>query len=123
MSHIVQIRTEVRDREAIARACDRLKLPAPTDGTATLFQAKRTGTIVRLPEWQYPVVCDTSTGEVAYDNFEGTWGPIDRLHSFMQAYSVEKASLEARKRGHSVIEQPLADGSIKLLIGVAEGGR
>jgi hypothetical protein len=34
---------------------------------------------------------------------------------------VEKAKIEARKRGHSVFEQPLADGSIKLTIQVAGG--
>jgi hypothetical protein len=32
--------------------------------------------------------------------------------------AVEKARIEARKRGHQVIEQALADGSIKLTIQV-----
>jgi hypothetical protein len=32
--------------------------------------------------------------------------------------AVEKARIEARKRGHSVVEQSLADGSIKLTINV-----
>jgi hypothetical protein len=36
----------------------------------------------------------------------------------MQAYAVEKARLEARRRGHSVVEQALADGSISLTIRV-----
>jgi hypothetical protein len=31
---------------------------------------------------------------------------------------VEKARLEARKRGHRVVEQALPDGSIKLTISV-----
>jgi hypothetical protein len=34
----------------------------------------------------------------------------------MQMYSVEKAKLEARKKGYSVSEQALEDGSIKLQI-------
>ena len=40
--------------------------------------------------------------------------------SFPQVYSVavEKAKLEARKKGHSVSEQKLTDGSIKLTIQV-----
>ena len=39
---------------------------------------------------------------------------------FLEVYSVvvEKAAIEARKRGHSVVEQALADGSIKLTIRV-----
>ena len=36
----------------------------------------------------------------------------------MQAYACEKAKIEARRRGHSVVEQPLADGSIRLSIRV-----
>jgi len=39
--------------------------------------------------------------------------------SFLQAYSVEKARLEARRAGHAVTEQALADGSIKLTIQTA----
>ena len=36
-------------------------------------------------------------------------------------YAVEKARIEARRQGHSVTEQPLADGSIKLTIQVGGG--
>jgi len=43
--------------------------------------------------------------------------------SFPEVYSVvvEKGRIEARKKGYSVSETPLADGSIKLTIQV-EGG-
>jgi hypothetical protein len=34
----------------------------------------------------------------------------------LQSYAVEKTRLEARKRGHSVTEQQLQDGSIRLQI-------
>jgi len=39
---------------------------------------------------------------------------------FFDVYSdaFEKTKLEARKKGHSVLEQPLEDGSIKLTIHV-----
>ena len=39
-----------------------------------------------------------------------------QLDRFLQAYAVEKARIEARKKGHAVTEQSLADGSIKLTI-------
>ena len=39
----------------------------------------------------------------------------------MQAYAVEKARIEAHRKGHTLTEQPLADGSIKLTIEVAGG--
>ena len=43
------------------------------------------------------------------------------LDRFLQAYAVERAKSEARRQGHSVTEQPLADGSIKLTIQLAGG--
>ena len=118
MSHIVTIATEVRDPDAVAAACRRLGLPEPVQGTATLFEGPATGLLVRLPGWLYPVVCDTATGSVRFDNYNQRWGKQEHLDRLLQAYAVEKARLEALKRGHSVVEQSLADGSIKLTIQV-----
>jgi len=118
MSHIVQIQTEVRDPVAVRSACDRLSLPQPTHGTFKLFSSQATGLGVELPEWRYPVVCDTASGQVRYDNYGGRWGKHEQLDRFLQAYAVEKAKVEARKKGHTVTEQPLTDGSIKLTVQV-----
>jgi hypothetical protein len=74
-----------------------------------------------LPGWNYPVVCDTANGQLKFDNFQGHWGDRKELDRFLQAYAVEKSRIEARKNGHTVTEQPLADGSIKLTIQVAGG--
>jgi hypothetical protein len=118
VSHIVQIQTEVRDHVAVTAACARLRLPLPTQGTFQLFSSEVTGLGVRLPDWRYPVVCDLPSGQVRFDNFDGRWGEQVHLDRFLQAHAVEKAGIEARKRGHSVTEQALADGSIKLTIQV-----
>ena len=45
-----------------------------------------------------------------------TYGDPGQLDRFMQMYAVEMAKLEARKKGYSVSEQPLEDGSIRLQI-------
>ena len=119
MSHIVTIKTQVRDLAAIQAACARLKLPAPVYGTAKLFTSQTTGWQVKLPDWKYPVVCDIERGEVKFDNFKGIWGAEVKFDQFLQAYAVEKAKLEARKQGHSVSEQQLNDGSIRVQIAVA----
>ena len=118
MSHIVTIATEVRDPDAVAAACRRLGLPEPAHGTATLFEGTATGLLVKLPGWLYPVVCDTATGSVRFDNYNQAWGRQEHLDRLLQAYAVERARIEARKRGHHVVEQALADGSIKLTIQV-----
>ena len=47
---------------------------------------------------------------------ENHWGEQQHLDRFLQLYAVEKAKLEARKKGYAVSEQTLQDGSIKLQI-------
>ena len=118
MSHVVQIHTQVRDPVAMEAACRRLAWPAPTYGATRLFSAEATGWRVQLPDWRYPVVCDTALGVIHYDNFEGRWGDPRHLQRYLQAYAVEKARLEARRAGHTVLEQTLSDGSVKLTIQV-----
>ena len=119
MSHIVTIRTQVRDPLAIQAACSRLKLPASVYGPAKLFVTEKIGWVVKLIDWRYPIVCNTNTGEIETDSFEGHWGPPQRLNEFLQAYAVEKAKIEALKAGHTATEQLLADGSIRVCVHVA----
>jgi hypothetical protein len=121
VSHIVQIQTQVRDPVAIQAACRRLGLPQPAQQTVRLFSGEATGLAVQLPGWRYPVVCDGASGQIKFDNYGGVWGEQAKLDQFLQAYAAEKAKVEARKRGHSVTEQTLADGSIKLTIQVSGG--
>ena len=118
MSHVVEIKTEIRDPVAIRAACQRLTVPEPVFGEVKLFSTSATGWAVQLPQWRYPVVCDVNTAKIAYDNFEGRWGEQVHLDRFLQGYAVEKARLEARRKGHTVTEQALADGSIKLTVSV-----
>ena len=119
MSHIVVIPTKLRDPAGIAAACRRLGLAEPVQGTAKLYSEQATGLMIQLPGWKYAAVIDPTSGEIRYDNFGGTWGDPSKLDQFLQIYAVETARLEARRRGHQVSEQVLADGSIKLTI--AEG--
>jgi hypothetical protein len=92
MSHIVQIKTQIKDEMAVRTACHRLALPEPTRGTFKLFTQEASGLGVRLPDWRYPVVCNTESGEVQFDNYEGRWGEPQRLDQFLQAYAVENSS-------------------------------
>ena len=118
MSHIVTIKTEVRDGAAVAAACRRLALPEPAMGTAQLYGGQVSGLLVELPDWLYPVVIDTETGTIRYDNYSGRWGDERHLHRFVQAYVVEQSRIEARKKNFVTSEQSLADGSIVVEIEV-----
>jgi hypothetical protein len=117
MSHIVTIKTQLRDANAIAAACQRLKLSAPLQGKAQMYGNQTIeGLFVQLPCGQYPLAINTTSGEVQQDNFGGHWGDLKELDRFLQAYAIEKVRSESRKKGYQVTEQPLADGSVKLQI-------
>src|SRR4051812_23208478 len=105
MSHVVTIQTRVHDPAAVAAACQRLNLAAPLQGTATLYSGEANGLLVQLPDWQFPIVIDTLTGTVRFDNYQGHWGDQAHLARFLQIYAVEKAKQEARKKGYPVSEQ------------------
>jgi len=118
MSHIVQIQTKIYDQSAVAAACSRLALAKPMHGTAKLFSGTATGLLVQFPDWRYPAVIDTATGTVQFDNYGGRWGDQLHLDKFAQMYAVEKAKIEGRKRGHTVSERALQDGSILVQVQV-----
>jgi hypothetical protein len=118
LSHIVEIKTEIRDEAAVKAACTRLQLSPPEQKAVRLFSATATGLCVQLPQWQYPVVINLQTGQTQYDNYNGAWGRQEELNKFLQAYAVEKAKIEARKKGHSVNETRLEDGSIRVTVKV-----
>jgi hypothetical protein len=113
MSHVVSIKTQMKDAVA---SCRRLGLAEPVRETVQLFSGQATGLAVRLPNWQYPVVVDVEAGEAHFDNVNGAWGEQAALDRLMQAYAVERTRLEARKKGYAVQETLLQDGSIKLQI-------
>ena len=120
MSHIVTINAEIRDLAALRAACHRLGLTKPVLETTRLFSGQVTGYSVKLPDWHYPIVCDVASGKVNFDNFAGRWGEQRELDRLMQAYAVEKTRITASRQGHTITEQQLADGSIKLTIQVGD---
>ena len=115
MSHTVTIKTKITDLTAIQAACNRLKLPQPTQGEVRLFDRVASGIGVQLDGWRFPV-CIESDGNLLFDNFGGFWGVPEKLDQFQQLYAVEKAKLEARKQGYQCSESVMADGSIRLQV-------
>lgn len=118
MSHVVQVQTQVKDAAAVRAGCKRLQLDEPVQGETKLFSETVSGLAVRLRDWRYPVVFNLATGESKFDNYGGHWGKQERLDEFLQAYAIEVTKIEARRKGYSVIEQPLVDGSVKLTLSV-----
>ena len=114
MSHTMNIETEIRDIPALKAACKRLGLTAES-GTFKLYESTEDGVGVRLEGWKYPVVVKND-GKIAYDNYGGSWGKQSELGKLTAHYGIEKAKIEARKKGYSVIEGRNVKGDLTLKI-------
>jgi hypothetical protein len=98
----MNIQTEIRDQAALKSACDRLGIKMEV-GTFKLYETTESGTAVFLEDWRYPVVVKDD-GSLAYDDYNGAWGDIKKLHELTAHYGLEKAKIEALKKGYSVYE-------------------
>lgn len=135
MSHIVTIKTELRDLQAIRAACKRLgwtfvegqrtyawygrymgdsQLP---EGIA-VDQLGKCDHAIRVPGASYEIgLKATGKGYAPLWDYWHTGGlPTNAGARLAQAYAVEKARAEARRQGHTVSERQLADGSVQLTI-------
>ncbi|MEM4721740.1 MAG: hypothetical protein QXT73_06760 [Candidatus Methanomethylicaceae archaeon] len=102
MSHTMNISIELHDRAALEAACQRLGLKME-GGKFKLYQTSEEGIGIYLPGWRYPVVVKAD-GNIAYDNYGGSWGKIEELNKLRAYYGLEKTKIEARKKGYSVYE-------------------
>lgn len=91
-------------------------MPPARHDTFQLYSESVTGLGIELPKWRYTVVADLRTGDLKFDHYGGRWGDQEHLDRFLQRYTIEAATIAARKQGHSVEEQKLRDGSVKLSI-------
>jgi len=112
----MNIKIELHDRAALEAACQRLGLTI-SEGKHRLYQTTEEGIGIYLPNWKYPIVVK-SDGTVAYDNYNGNWGREEELNKLRAFYGLEKAKIEARKKGYSIYETTDQQGKLVLKIHV-----
>lgn len=129
MSHFTTIKTQIRDVAALRAASTELKLELQGNGIAKM-QARGYASQTRSCDYSlrlkgpydiavdkqadgtYALTTDWWAGHVANEVGQN----FSRL---VQLYGVNKAIIEARKRGLAVNRQTQADGSIRLAIATA----
>ena len=122
MSHFTTITTQVRDVAALRAAVAELELQLVPDADARGFasQTRRGDFVIRL-KGPY----DIALNRQANDNYGLTtdwWdGHVERevgkdFGRLLQLYGVHKTTLEARKKGLSVLRRHQPNGSIKLVL-------
>jgi hypothetical protein len=122
MSHFTTIKTQIKDIQALRYACQEMGLTLLQDTQARgYYENKIKGDYViqlkgpydialnKQSDGSYGLTADLWQGEVEKEAGQG-YGKL------LQLYGVHKASIEARKKGLSVLRRAKEDGSIKLIL-------
>ena len=122
MSHFTEIKTQIKDIQALRAACRELNLPLLENAEARgyyenkikgEFVIKLTGSydiaVNKQDDGTYGLTADLWQGHVEKEVGTG-YGKL------LQLYGVHKTMIEARKKNLSVLRQQKADGSIKLVL-------
>lgn len=142
MSHVVSIKTELHDIEAIKRTCKELGLefkenqktykwwgysvgdyPLPDGFTKDMLGKCEHAIGVPGTDWEIGLARPNNGKglRMLFDFFGSSGQPIlnaiggQSASKFMQLYAVHKATIEARKRGFTVARQTGSNGAIKLV--------
>lgn len=121
MSHFTTIKTQIKDIEALRSACKEMGLTVLEKAEARGFaqQTQRGDFVIKL-NGPYDVALNREgdgyglTTDWWDGHVEKEVGP--NFGKLLQLYGVHKASMEARKKGLSVLRRAKADGSIKLIL-------
>ena len=115
MSHVVKAKVEIKNEACLVRAAEFLGLTNLGRDTHKLYNGQKAeGLAFTLPAWDYPVVINTDSGEVSYDNYGEHWGKQIELDKLVQRYSVETLNDQAAIEGYTVGEEELDNGDIEL---------
>ena len=120
MSHTVNMKIDLRDVAALEKACKRLNVAFDKEEkNVKLFSSTEKGMSVQLDGWKYPVVIQ-SDGSVKADNYNGSWGKQEKLTELQAFYGLEKAKIEAMRKGYTTMESVDKEGNPKLAIQLSQ---
>ena len=122
MSHFTEIKTQIKDLAALSLACQELGLTLlPKTEARGYYNGRTKGDYVVQLKGPYDIALNKQA--------DGTFGITSDLWNghvekevgqkygkLLQLYGVHKATMEARKKGLSVLRRQKQDGSIKLVL-------
>lgn len=116
MSHISKIELEVTDLGVLCQACKRLKLSFIRDQQTLKWYGKDgiCQHVIRIPQANYEIGIIERAGryELCCDFYDqGLQRAIGNGGGLLkQAYALEKATIEARRKGYRVVEKKTDTG-------------
>jgi len=122
MSHFTQIKTQIKDIAALRSACQELGLALLQNGQARgYYENKTKGDFVIKLKGPYDIAVNKQR-DGTYGLTADLWqGHVEKevgqkYGKLLQLYGVHKASIEARKKGLSVLRRQQQNGAIKLVL-------
>ena len=122
MSHFTTIKTQIKDIAALRSACAELGLTLKQNAQARGYYENKTkgDYVIKLkgpydialnqqPDGSFGITADLWQGHVEKEVGQ-SYGKL------LQLYGVHKATMEARKKGLSVLRRPQQNGAIKLVL-------
>jgi hypothetical protein len=122
MSHFTEIKTQIKDIQALQSACQELGLNLLQNAEARgYYENKTKGDYVIQLNGPYDIAVN-SQKDGTYGLTADFWdGHVEKevgekYGRLLQLYGVHKTQIEARKKGLSVLRRPQQNGSIKLVL-------
>jgi hypothetical protein len=122
MSHFTEIKTQIKDIEALRQACEEMGLPLLQNAEARGYYEKKTKgdyviqlkgpydiAVNKQPDGTFGLTADMWQGHVEKEVGQA-YGKL------LQLYGVHKTQIEARKKGLTVLRRQQQNGSIKLVL-------
>ena len=122
MSHFTEIKTQIKDTEALRAACQEIGLTLLQNADARgYYENKTKGEYVIRLKGPYDIAVNKQADGTFGLNADLWNGHVEKevgpgYGKLLQLYGVHKASIEARKKGLSVLRRHQPNGSIKLVL-------
>ena len=122
MSHFTEIKTQIKDIEALRAACQELGLTLLQNADARgYYENQIKGDYVVQLKGPYDIALNKQpdgtfglTADLWQGHVEREVG--QKYGTLLQLYGVHKATMEARKKGLSVLRRHQPNGAIKLVL-------
>jgi len=125
MSHFVSIQSQIKDIEALARACAELNLKLVANTTARGYgnQTLKADYVIRISASPYDIAVQKQTDGSYSLTTDWYYGYVEKqvgknYGRLLQAYGVSKTILEAKRKGYCVQRTAGKNGSIRLTVNV-----
>lgn len=98
MSNTCLVRVVVKNMVAVEAVAQKLGHKVLGNGTHKLYAGPEQGFGIQMKGWKYPVVF-REDGNVAFDDYHGSWGNRGDIDALRADYTIEAAKQEANNLG------------------------